>query len=153
MINQLALASAMVAVTVIVHLVGLTALIRLLRSHGRLARKVRILPLTLLLTASLGIVAIHTVEIWLYAALYLGLGAFTHFEEALYFSTVTFATIGYGDLVMPHPWRILGAIEGATGILMLGWSTAFLVSLLTQLKMLRHDWLTPRVGESGLEGP
>lgn len=148
MLNQLALASAMVAVTVMIHLVGLTALMRLLRSHGRLARRLRILPLTLLLTASMGLFAIHTIEIWSYAALFLALGAFTHFEEALYFSTVTYATIGYGDLVMPHNWRILGAIEGATGVLMLGWSTAFLVSLLSQLKLLRHDWLTPTEHES-----
>ena len=60
------------------------------------------------------------------------------------------ASVGYGDVLMPHPWRILGAIEGATGIIMLGWSTAFLVSLLTQLNLLRHDWLTgedqPRLG-------
>lgn len=152
MLDQLALASAMVALTVVIHLVGLTVLIRLLRSHGRFARKLRILPLTLLLTASLGLFAIHTIEIWSYAVLFLALGAFTHFEEALYFSTVTYATIGYGDLVMPLNWRILGAIEGATGILMLGWSTAFLVSLLSQLKLLRHDWLTPTERDSTLKG-
>jgi hypothetical protein len=44
---------------------------------------------------------------------------------------------------MPHQWRILGAIEGAAGIIMLGWSTAFVVSLMTQLKLLGHDWLAP----------
>jgi len=152
MLNQLALASAMVALTVVIHLVGLTVLIRLLRSHGRLARKLRILPMTLLLTASMGLFAIHTIEIWFYAVLFLALGAFKHFEEALYFSTVTYATIGYGDVVMPLNWRILGAIEGATGILMLGWSTAFLVSLLSQLKLLRHDWLTPTESVSELNG-
>jgi hypothetical protein len=42
---------------------------------------------------------------------------------------------------MPRQWRILGAIEGAAGIIMLGWSTAYLVSILTQLKLLQHDWL------------
>lgn len=62
---------------------------------------------------------------------------------ALYFSTVTYASIGYGDVLSPTRWRILDAIEGATGIIMLGWSTAFLVSLLTRLKLFGHDWLTP----------
>ena len=61
------------------------------------------------MTASLGIFAIHTVEIWFYALLYVA----------------------------------LGAIEGATGIIMLGLSTALLVSLLTQLRLLSHDWLSP----------
>jgi hypothetical protein len=133
----------MVVLTVLVHLVGLAILMRLLRSHGRLFAALRIMPLTMLLAAAIGIFTIHTVEIWLYAALYLALGAFRQFEVALYFSTVTYASIGYGDVLAPKAWRILGAIEGATGIIMLGWSTAFLVSLLTRLKLFGHDWLTP----------
>lgn len=103
----------------------------------------RFSPLTVLLGATIGVFAIHSIEIWLYAAQYLALDAFGHFEEALYFSTVSYASIGYGDVLMPHTWRVLGAIEGATGIIMLGWSTAFPVSLLSQLKIFGHDWLTP----------
>ena len=141
MLVQLVIATTMVITTVLVHLFGLAVLMRMLRSHTRIFRKLAIMPLTLLLAATIGIIAIHTAEIWLYALLYLRLDAFSHFEQALYFSTVTYATIGYGDVVMPHQWRILGAIEGAAGIIMLGWSTAFLVSLLTQLKLLGHDWL------------
>jgi hypothetical protein len=143
MLVQLTLATAMVAVTALIHLLGLAMLMRVLRTHTRIFHKLTIMPLTLLLAATIGILAIHTVEIWLYALLYMQLGAFGHFEQALYFSTVTYATIGYGDLVMPHEWRILGAIEGAAGIIMLGWSTAFLISLLSQLKLLGHDWLAP----------
>jgi hypothetical protein len=149
MLIQLGLATIMALVTGLVHLTGLALLTRVLRSHSRAFRSLRILPLTLLLTATVGIIGIHTVEIWLYAALYLGLDAFTHFEEALYFSTVTYASIGYGDVLLPHNWRILGAIEGAVGIIMLGVSTAFLVSILTQLRLLRHDWLTPEYLERG----
>jgi voltage-gated potassium channel len=141
MLVQLTLATTMVVTTVLIHLFGLAILMRVLRSHTRIFRKLTIMPLTLLLAATVGIIAIHTIEIWLYALLYLQLDAFHHFEQALYFSTVTYATIGYGDVVMPHQWRILGAIEGAVGIIMLGWSTAFLVSLLSQLKLLGHDWL------------
>jgi hypothetical protein len=143
MFVQLVLASAMVVVTVLVHLTGLAILLRVLRSHSRLFSALRIMPLTLLLTASIGIFAIHTAEIWSYAALYLALGAFREFEVSLYFSTVTYASIGYGDVLLPTGWRILGAIEGSTGIIMLGWSTAFLVSLLARLKMFGHDWLRP----------
>lgn len=142
MLVQLVLATVMVIMTVLVHLFGLAILMRVLRSHTRVFRKLAIMPLTLLLAATIGIIMIHTLEIWLYALLYLELAAFGHFEQALYFSTVTYATIGYGDVVMPHEWRILGAIEGAAGIVMLGWSTAFLISLLTQLKLIGHDWLS-----------
>jgi len=141
MLIQLILATVMVIVTVLVHLIGLAILLRLLKSHSRVFSALRILPLTLLLSASIGVFAIHTLEIWLFAALYLALGAFPGFEVSLYFSTVTYSSLGYGDVLLPLPWRILGAIEGATGIIMLGWSTAFLVSLLARLKLFGHDWL------------
>ena len=143
LLAQLALASAMVVVCVLVHLVGLTMTLRLLRVGHRGLRRPAAMPAPVLLGASLGVFAVHTVEIWLYALLYRAVDLFAHFEEALYFSTVTYATIGYGDLTLSHEWRVLGAIEGATGVIMLGWSTAFLVSLLTRLRLLGHDWLTP----------
>ena len=142
MLNQLVLATIMVVTIVAIHLTGLAVLTRALRSHSRVFRKLRVMPLTLLIAATVGIIAIHTAEIWVYAAAYLQLGAFSHFEEALYYSTVTYASIGYGDVLTPHNWRIFGAIEGAAGIIMLGWSTAYLVSLLSQLKLIGHDWLT-----------
>ena len=144
MLIQLALASLMAIVTVLVHLSGLAVIIRIIRSERPLLRRLHFSPLTVLLGATIGVFVVHTIEIWLYAALYLAIGALGHFEVALYFSTVTYASIGYGDVLMPHAWRVLGAIEGATGIIMLGWSTAFLVSLLSQLKLFGHDWLTAR---------
>ena len=148
MVVELIFSAVMALAIVFIHLVGLATLTRLLRSHWRVMHSVRVLPLTLLLGTSVGLILIHTIEIWLYAGIYLELGAFRSFEEALYFSTVTYASVGYGDLLLPHEWRIFGAIEGPVGIMMLGWSTAFLVSLLTQLKLLGHDWLR-REGDDG----
>lgn len=139
--TELILATMMVLFIILVQLTGLTILTRVLRSHSRVIRRVKLLPFTLLLGASVGLIAIHTIEIWLYAGVYLALGALRTFEEALYFSTVTYASVGYGDMLLPHDWRIFGAIEGPVGIMMLGWSTAYLVSLLTQLRLIGHDWL------------
>lgn len=141
MFLELALATLMAFLTGCIHLVGLAMVTHILRSHSNMFRSLRFLPSSLVLVATFGIIAIHTVEIWSYAVLYLALHAFHDLEEALYFSTVTYSSIGYGDLLLPHAWRILGAIEGAVGIIMLGWSTAYLVSLLTQLKLMHHDWL------------
>lgn len=138
MIAQLILATLMVIAIVTIHLVGLALLTRALR---RIFRKIQVMPLTLLLAATVSIVAIHTAEIWSYAGVYLALGAFGTFEQSLYYSTVTYSAIGYGDQLMPLDWRIFGAIEGAVGIIMFGWSTAYLVSMLGQLKLLGHDWL------------
>jgi voltage-gated potassium channel len=139
--TELILATIMVLLMILTHLAGLAIITRLLRSHSRMMRRVRLLPFTILLGASMGLIATHTIEIWLYAAVYLGLGVFRSFEQALYFSTVTYSSIGYGDLVLPRQWRIFGAIEGPAGIMMIGLSTAYFVSLLTQLRLISHDWL------------
>ena len=139
--TELILATIMVLMMILTHLAGLAIITRLLRSHSRMMRRVRLLPFTILLGASMGLISTHTIEIWLYAAVYLGLGVFRSFEQALYFSTVTYSSIGYGDLVLPRQWRIFGAIEGPAGIMMIGLSTAYFVSLLTQLRLISHDWL------------
>lgn len=153
MLIQLFLATIMSLVTSVIHLTGLALLVRLLRSHHRLVRPIRGAPVAILMIATVTIFAIHTAEIWLYALLYVLLGALGNFEVALYFSTVTYSSVGYGDVLLGHDWRILGAIEGATGILMIGWSTAFLVSMLGQLKLLTHDWLTAEAGQSPTRTP
>ena len=153
MLIQLFLATIMSLVTVVIHLTGLAFLVRMLRSHHRLVRPLKSATVAVLLIATATIFAIHTVEIWLYALLYVLLGALGTFEVALYFSTVTYSSVGYGDVLLRQEWRILGAIEGATGILMIGWSTAFLVSMLGKLKLLTHDWLTPEAGASLPETP
>jgi voltage-gated potassium channel len=56
------------------------------------------------------------------------------FEEALYFSIVTFTTVGYGDITLQGSWRLLAGIEAMNGILLLGWSSASLYNV------IRHLW-------------
>jgi len=143
MLTEWILATAMAVFTAFFHLACLAILVRILRFRERLFRKLRIMPMMLLFAATIGIVVIHGLEIWLYALLYLRLDALGQLESALYFSLVTFSTVGYGDVVLPHQWRILGATEGPVGVIMLGWSTAFLISLLSQIRLLGEDWLAP----------
>lgn len=88
-----------------------------------------------------GIFALHTVEIWLYAALYFILGELRSFETALYFSTVSFASVGYGDVVLSVRWRLVSAIEAANGVILFAWSTAFLLGVTGRLRLLEHEWL------------
>ena len=45
--------------------------------------------------------------------------------------------------MLDHKWRLLGAIEGANGLLLFGWSTAFLFSVTSRMRILEHDWLEP----------
>jgi len=143
MFANFVLASFMVGLTVCIHFVGLLALTWLLRRRGHHLRphESAARGAALLVVVVLGLVAILTVEIWLYAAAYLAAGALPDFETALYFSTTSFTTIGYGDVVLDRHWRLFGAIEGANGLLLFGWSTAFMLSIIQRLRTLEHDWL------------
>jgi hypothetical protein len=146
MLVNLALATFMVTLTVIIHFTGLIVLLRLLDRRGSAFRAHESIvgQFALLILVVLGIVLIHSVEIWTYAFAFLAIGALGDLETALYFSTVTFASLGYGDIVLAREWRLFGAIEAANGLILFGWSTAFLLSLMGKLKTLEHEWIERR---------
>lgn len=136
MLIQLTLATGMVVLTVLIHGAGITALARGLRieasvdeerHHFSLKRAVGILIIVLALFT------LHGIEIWLYAAVYLLIDAIQNLEAAVYYSTITYASIGFGDTEMARQWRLVGAIEGINGVLLLGWSTAFFVTVVARL--------------------
>ncbi|MDT8343945.1 MAG: potassium channel family protein [Thermohalobaculum sp.] len=64
------------------------------------------------------------IQCWGWAVLLRWLGALGDFEEALYFVTVSFTTVGYGDIVLGPDWRLLGAFAAVNGTIILGWTTA-----------------------------
>ena len=143
MIGNLALATLMVGLTVIIHFAGLLGLMWVLRARGHRfrAHESAVGQGAVIVFVVLGLVAILTIEIWLYGMVYLSLGALPDFESALYFSTTSFTTIGYGDVVLEKSWRLFGAVEGANGLLLFGWSTAFLIAVTARMRILEHDWL------------
>jgi hypothetical protein len=138
MLVELALATLMVIYTVIVHGVGLFWLTRVLRIELREEAQQHIAPfspraLAFTIGMVLGLFVIHSIEIWSYAALYLELGAVVDLRAAVYFSTITYAAIGYDDYALNPDWQILAAIEGINGVILLGWSTGFFVTGITRL--------------------
>ena len=80
------------------------------------------------------------IEVGIWAAAYLALGALHGVESALYYSMVTFTTLGYGDIILPERWRLLSSIEAANGIIMFGWTTAVVMAVVQQTfaKVLEH---------------
>ena len=143
MVPALLLGTVTVAVTVLIHFWGLIALTWVMSQHGARLRphESRFGSAVLLLAVVFGLFALHTIEIWTYAAVFSALGEIQSFEEALYFSTVTFTTVGYGDVVLAPGWRMLAAIESADGVILFAWSTTFLFSVTNRLKVLEHNWL------------
>ncbi len=80
---------------------------------------------------------LHLVENCIWAAFYSQRGLFENYETSLYFSLGTYTTIGYGDVVLPEKWRLLGALEGISGVLLCGLSTAFLFKVVNALFQFR----------------
>jgi hypothetical protein len=136
---ELSLSTVMVSLTVAIHGAGLYLLWRILRLEAREEAAEHISPISPRAMAStlfviLGLFALHGVEIWLYAFLYLALGAVHPLREAVYFSTITYGAIGYDDSAMAERWRLVSAIEGINGIILIGWSTAFFITVLARLR-------------------
>lgn len=134
---QLTVATAMALATIWLHLIGLAALLFLIRYRAgddrpRAWRR----EVAGIVAAAIGLFVLHGIEIWGYAALYYRVGALPDFQTALYFSTATYTTIGYGDVVLPRTWQMVGAIEGANGIILLGWSTAFFVAMVSRIRLV-----------------
>ena len=75
----------------------------------------------------------HIVEIWIWAGFYLSLDEFNSFSDALYFSTSTFTTVGYGDIVLSEKWRLISSFQAANGFILFGWSTAFIFEIMSKL--------------------
>jgi voltage-gated potassium channel Kch len=72
-------------------------------------------------------------DLTLWAAFYYASGALPSFEEALYFSTVTFTTVGYGDIVLDREWRQLATFEAVNGWIIFGWATALIMAVIQRL--------------------
>jgi voltage-gated potassium channel len=139
LILELATATALVATTCTLHLLGIGALMVLLgrRHHPDRADVMR--QAIAICSAAGGLFMLHAAEIWLYAWFYLAVGAFPALEVSLYFSTASYTTVGYGDVVLDPAWRVVGAIESANGIILLGWSTAFFVAIVGRIRWLEAE--------------
>ena len=135
MIAKLLIASALVATTVIIHAAGLGAgLSYALRSIERL--EARFWQITwLLIRVAWWLIVLHLLEIAVWALFFWWHKCLPDVESSFYFSGVTYATLGYGDLLLPKEWRMFGPLEALTGSLMVGLSIAFFFAVLS--KMLR----------------
>ena len=133
MFRELISASILLALTVLVHAVGIMVLLRwVLRAHVQIGGRFRAMTWLLIRLAWL-LIAVHLVEIAIWALFFWRERCLSDLESAFYFSGVTYTTVGYGDLVLPKEWRLLGPVEGLTGILMCGLSTGFFFAVLSRL--------------------
>ncbi|MEJ6595843.1 ion channel [Parasphingorhabdus sp.] len=138
MLTELIIGTGMILLTVLTHGVGIFLLGRWLRIEAREEAADDIHPMSLrgiavTLGLVLGLFLLHGIEIFSYAVVYRVLGALPTFDQAVYFSTITYSTTGYNSEGLATHWEMIAAIEGLNGFLLLGWSTAFFVTVIARM--------------------
>lgn len=131
MVRQVLYAALLLSLCVLIHVTGTVAMARAFKVRAAPTTGVRLFRPVLGLAAGFVLVFfLYVLEVLVWAGAYVALGAAGSLEEAVYFSIMSFTTVGYGDVVLPRDWRILGASEAAAGILIFGWSIALLIILI-----------------------
>jgi Ion channel len=133
MLSKLLIAFLLMALCVAIHATGLTSAFRWMHVRlGRCTRHFWHAPWMLVRIAAWTL-GLHLIEILVWALFYTWRGAMPDLTTAAYFSAVTYTTIGYGDLVLPPEWRLVGGVEALTGILMCGLSTGLFFAVFTEV--------------------
>ena len=139
MIKELLVAFAIVAVCLLLHVVTIVVLADwLLDQREKRQEQIGTFGYMFLLIASFTvIIMLHMVEICIWGVFYFVRSLFPDFETSIYFSITSYTTIGFGDVVLPRAWRMLGGIEGITGVLLCGLSTAFVFAIVNAMVQMR----------------
>jgi voltage-gated potassium channel len=132
-LSHLLPAFVLMTVAVAVHLFGGLVLVMHLRQQVDGKARNRLLHVFRLVVELFAVLLLlHLIQVGLWALLYWWQIGWD-LNTALYFSTTTYATIGYGDVVPPPEWRLVAVMEGLTGVLMLGWSSAMVFAVVARL--------------------
>lgn len=93
--------------------------------------------ITVVLIVMIGV----TLCVWIWGLVFLSIGAMQSLEEAIYFATVSFTTLGFGDIVLGPKWRLLSALTAANGLIIFGLSTAFLMEFMLELRSAQKEYI------------
>ena len=134
----------MMALTMILHVVGVVFWLERLGTRIEYLASIdkRLHLFRGVMTTSLALLILHILEAVLWAFLYMALPAHAglkNFHEAIYFSMITFTTLGYGDVTLNEPWQVLAGAEGMVGIVAFGLTTALLYAVIQRCWKISHD--------------
>lgn len=140
--TQLIIGCFMIALTVIIHAIALDRIVALLERIGPKTFNMfhHFWEIPLMVITVLSIFLTHIVQIWIWAVLfyYLTPAILPDMEAAIYFSTSSFTTVGFGDVYLEKDWRLLSSFEAANGFILFGWSTAFIFEIISKLYKDEH---------------
>jgi hypothetical protein len=136
MLGQILTGAALIIATTFIHAAFTMAalvIVRLAGTKTKILYSSWVTRIGLIGLLVLTMVIASVIEVLVWAVTFLATGAITGLEQALYFSAVTFTTLGYGDVVLGEDWRMLGALAAMNGIIIFGWTTALIVAFLSHL--------------------
>ncbi|WP_026187254.1 potassium channel family protein [Ensifer sp. BR816] len=134
MIFRLALACCLIAATVVIQAffmsAGLGAFRRAERQRGELLIRY---PTFVTVAWVIYLIVPILIDVSLWAGFYYFSKALPSYDDAFYFSTVTFTTVGYGDIVLGEDWRQVATFEAINGWIIFGWATALMMAVIQRL--------------------
>jgi len=134
LLEQVVIAALLVSLTLCLQCAGVATIVQWLKTGP--IREVRNVPMSrsaaLVMETTTAVILLQGIVIFLWAGCYrwLCLGSW---ESAFYFSAASYSTVGYGDVVLPSHWRLLGPLESMMGVLMCGISVSLLFALINRL--------------------
>jgi hypothetical protein len=135
LLMQLAAAGGLIVVMAVVHGAGVVAIAHGLGLDRNRPKVRRFHPRTVAILSAVALLlfVLHVVEIGLFGLFYVAVGAVPDLEHGLFYSASAYATLAQPQGSFPLEWRLVGALEGVAGFLLLGWSTAFFVTDMNKL--------------------
>lgn len=142
MVLQIFIGSILIIISVVIQVTFIDTTIRVLqRTYAKSERlNPKFFEFVFTLSAiTLWLLIALSVIIWMWAFVMLGLGIFGDVEESVYFSLVSFTTLGFGDIILPKEWRILSGFIAANGFVIFGLNTAVLIEAITKLRTVANS--------------
>jgi len=134
MMLNMAIAALLMVVTTAIHASGMLLVVRVVLEKDAQSRyRKKQMHLFSVAGVVLLMFLVSVIEVLVWSATYLWLGALEGIEKATYFSMVTFTTLGYGEIVLEEQWRLLASFEAANGIIMFGWTTAIVLATVQRI--------------------
>ena len=135
LILQLGLGALLIVIATAIQAFGIVSAMRyrvhVVRRIGSMRPGAMIVVMSV---GALWMLAWQSIGVWIWALVLQLLGAFEGLEPALYYAVAAYTTLGFGDVLVPDKWRILGSLIGANGMLAFGLATAALVALVQAIR-------------------
>ena len=134
-LSQALAAIVLAALTLAIESAGMAVLIHWVRAYfarGMIRTQSLWHTAVLMIRFTSMTILLHLLQILLWAAFY-RVRCFRSWESCFYFSATSYSTVGYGDIVLPPVWRLLGPVEAIMGVLMCGISVSALFAIAARL--------------------